>query len=43
MDGHHLSNITKLEKQSLCSDMVVPSKKNYTTTLPLFAKLCQKN
>jgi hypothetical protein len=43
MDGHHLSSITKLEKQSLCTDMVVPSIVFYTNYIIFNGKIMSKN
>jgi len=42
MDDRNLSNITKLEKQSLCTNMVVPSIVFYTNYIHLLAKFSQK-
>jgi hypothetical protein len=42
MDDRNLSNITKLEKQSLCTNMVVPSIVFYTNYIHLLAKFGQK-
>jgi hypothetical protein len=43
MDGHHLSNITKLEKQSLCSDMVDLLILFYTNYIKFIGKIMSKN